>query len=60
MTSSRPSLTPPPAIDHAGATWQVQNSGTQRGLSSVFATDARTVWVGGAAGLVLSSATGGK
>ena len=45
--------------DDGGLTWKVQSSGTQRDLETVNALDPYTAWVGGAEGLVLSTATAG-
>ncbi|WP_374437293.1 WD40/YVTN/BNR-like repeat-containing protein [Inhella sp.] len=44
-----------------GQTWQLQQSGSERRLATLFALDAKTVWIaGGAPETLLSTATGGR
>ena len=43
-----------------GSTWEIQESGTERTLTSVFALDANTVYAGGWNGAVLFTRTGGR
>ena len=40
-----------------GATWKLQNSGTQNTLLSVFCVDANNGWIVGAGGLILKRST---
>ncbi len=48
------------ATTDGGATWALQASGTANHLKSVFPVDIATVWIGGARGTILSTATGGR
>lgn len=48
------------ATTDGGDSWQRQDAQTQRGLTSVFALDPETVWIGGEYEVLLGSATGGR
>jgi photosystem II stability/assembly factor-like uncharacterized protein len=48
------------ATRDGGATWEIQESGTERSLSAVFALDGDNVFIGAPHGALLTTRTGGR